>query len=157
MPDFIPASDLKELAQKLVERYPLYLEDVDIEKIAFFRDITTTKGRKLAYVEKTRPLDKQLNPNFDFKLVVIDALTNYMNPAQFNILMLHELRHIGPTTFDNNGNEKTKLITHDVQEHSEIIEVFGLHWKTDETVRDPLEKEPVEIKKPITNQDDEEE
>lgn len=145
MSDWVLAEDLKEIAIELKDKYPTTLENVEVDKIVFLRELSSDKSRAYAYTKRIEPIYKVINSAYDYLIVFFDKLIVDFTPAQLNVLVLHELMHIGGTEIDNKGNEKTKMIKHNVEDFFEIITAFGADWATNDSCRDPL-AEIIEIK-----------
>jgi hypothetical protein len=146
--ELVPAPDVKDMVIALKEKYRYNLSDVNVDRVLFWRDLAKKKppkkypgGAVIAYVQKVNDMDRLVNPNHDFHFVVNASFFDKMSPAQQHITALHESLHIGPIETDDTGIDKVSLNDHDVKEFYVIQATFGMNWKWDDVVRDPLEEE----------------
>ena len=67
--------------------------------------------------------------DYDFFITVYEPNTADLTEEQIEILILHELHHVG---LDITGLEpRPYVVPHDVEEFDTIIERYGLHWERD--------------------------
>lgn len=152
MGNYVLAEDFKEIAQALKEKYPINLEEVDTERIVFLRELDSDKSKSYAFTKKIEPLYKVINSSYDYMIVFFDKLIVDFTPGQLHTLVLHELLHIGGVEIDAKGNEKVKLIDHDVKDFFSIVTAFGADWAVNPECKDPL-MESIDIKDRINPQD----
>ena len=111
--------DLRDLAARLVEKFPGRLGNVYPTQIAFLSnsdDMPRNKGR--ACMAKTFRLSARYEFLTGYTHVVEFYPLNcgHLSDRQLTILLYHELLHIG---------EEGKLQGHDVEEFGEVIDTFG--------------------------------
>jgi len=152
--NLVPAPDIKETVIALKERYPTNLENVDVDRIIFWRDISPKKKRAYAYVKRIDDMDKMVNPNYDYHFVVNDASVKHFSPAQMNGLCFHEALHIGPPKVDSNGNVTATIVKHDLMEFFVVVAALGFDWEFNPACRDLLGDEKVELReRPVKDED----
>lgn len=126
--------ELRELAEKCIKKYPLlenlkdYYDDV---KIGFqWADKRKTECEKIIFgdCEKVKPKLKQFI-DYDFVITFYDD-ANYITKEKQEILMYHELRHVGIKE-QNNGDLLFYIVPHDVEDFSDIINDYGIGWVND--------------------------
>lgn len=142
---YVQADDLKEIAVRWKNKFPINMENVDIDRIDFIRCIGSKQKKHYAITKKLDDLTKYLNGNFDYVIIFYDHLIEEMGPGNLSVLVGHELLHIGG--FDGN---KFSLIDHDVKDHRTILVTFGVDWAVDETLEDPTLKDDVTLAEPVT-------
>lgn len=83
-----------------------------------------TKDERIVFAEchKVKPLYQAFIP-YDFLIVFYEPNAMLMNDAQQEILMYHELLHIG---MDDNGY--LKIRPHDVEDFRVILDEYGMDW-----------------------------
>jgi hypothetical protein len=146
----VPAPDIKETAMALKEGYPGILEDVNLDRILFWRDLAEKKGKvkTFAYLQKVNDMDRRVNPNHDYHLVVNGCHFDKMVPAAQNITVFHELHHVKKGPMNDDGVEEAQLRDHDVKDFWIFLATFGVDWATNPLVRDPLGEDVVFEEKP---------
>jgi hypothetical protein len=81
----------------------------------------------LGECKKVDELHKLFCP-YDFLIIIYDRNCEGLTDEQMQILIWHELEHIG---IDDNGEFFVK--PHDVEEFDNIISEHGLHWQDGDT------------------------
>jgi len=119
------APELRKLANKVIkEKIPWIRED----KISIgfcYSDQEKKKGKnRRVYAECHKvPAIYKTWLRYDFVIVFYEPNTLLMDEKQLEILMEHELRHIGITT-----NGELYIEPHDIEEFRSIIDNYGLDW-----------------------------
>ena len=116
---------LAELADSVMESH----EDVGHLKkfgcrIAYMMCSSPKKsGSKVVYAdtEKVKDKYKAIVP-YDFLITFYEPMTAELEAHQMEILMWHELKHVG---FDG---EKCKIIPHDTEDFKDIVRKYGVDW-----------------------------
>jgi len=123
------ADNYREIAEQLIKKYPKAFEHIDINKILFLRDVEKTP-KKFACVRKVSyPYDFFTEHKF-----IMTFYENNMGPltlAQTHMVVLHELLHIN---YDFN-----KLVKHDVEDFSVIVDKYNSNWTHQPDLPDVLE------------------
>lgn len=119
------AEDLQELGEQVINTMPELgiIKDFDI-KIGYVRsyEAKRDKGRTVfADCRKVRGTYTAYLP-FDFIITFYDPNVYHMSKNQRQILMLHELRHIGI------GERGLRIENHDVEDFRDILLRFGIDW-----------------------------
>lgn len=121
---------MQELGELLIQKHP-YLKDLrdnEVRIVYLASDQAKTKGTNMVYgsCEKIQPKNKWAI-DADFAVVFYTPNMDYMNETQLEILMLHELMHIG-VNVDKAGKKSWYIISHDLEDFREIIEQYGPDW-----------------------------
>lgn len=125
LPDYEVADDLKELGEKIVNIMPELhvIRDYDV-RIGYVRsyEAKKDKGRQInADCRKVNGTYTAYLP-FDFIVTFYEPNIYHMSENQRQILMLHELRHIGI------GERGLRIENHDIEDFRDILERFGIEW-----------------------------
>jgi hypothetical protein len=119
-----PSKDLKKLGNKIIKKFPEFhfINEYGI-KIGYVLSHERKNGEKITYAEcrKVNETYKAYLP-FDFVITFYECNTGYMSENQKQVLMLHELKHIGV------GPRGLKIIQHDVEDFKDILSKYGLNW-----------------------------
>lgn len=129
--------DARRLADSIIEQHHKHLKHARILYVASTG--TTTKGGKevLAKTTKLSGLPRWLTDYqeergepYDFVITFYADAWSRLTPEQQIALVDHELCHIVEGEEDLDGNPTFRLVGHDVEEFSEIIQRHGL-WMPD--------------------------
>ena len=125
---------LRRIARRLIANEP-ELADIAASgvRIAFLTsDAERKDSGKLVYGLCERVPDKyKWCVPYDFTITVFEPNVERFNKKQLEILLLHELMHIG---VEQDGfEEKYSIIPHDVEDFRAIIDRYGLDWSEDDT------------------------
>lgn len=143
---YTPAPEVKKIATELIKQHHQHLADVKIEYI--FSSKTAIKSGKEIWgtMRKITSLPAYFAAEEDdktggysepfFAMVISEQIWNDLPDAKKLALVDHELCHGGVET-DSDGNPKLKIITHDLEEFSAVVQRHGL-WRAD--VQDFVEK-----------------
>lgn len=117
------------IAANLIETEPLlsHIRAAEPDIIYLSSDNKKTSCGKaiLGECEKTSSKNKWAIPA-DFQIIIYEPNIEGMTEEQIEILIYHELLHIGIT---NNGGTPSYFINqHDVTEFKDIIDRFGTEW-----------------------------
>ncbi len=122
--DAEPSNELRYLATKIINRYSefSFIKEWGI-KIGYIISQERKRGEKIIYADcrKVQEVYKAYLP-YDFIITFYENNTGFLNENQLKILMYHELKHIGI------GPKGFKIIPHDIEDFSNILEDFGLDW-----------------------------
>jgi len=138
------ADEYKDIAQRLINKYPQNFGNFDINKILFLKE-TSKSPKKYAETRKVTP-PYTFMTSVKFIITVYEPCIVSMNDAQLHLLMLHELMHI--------DEDFEKLVKHDLEDFKVIISKYGATWDIDPNLPDILEDED-NIQNSNTDDDDE--
>lgn len=125
MTDFEVADDIRELAEKVIEKMPELHHIIEYEiKVGYvrawenkrangktvFADCTKVTGRYLAYLP------------YDFVITVYEPNACILSDNQKKILLLHELKHI------TLGEKGLTIRPHDIEDFESILKRYGVNW-----------------------------
>lgn len=117
-------------AKRIVNREPClsHIKDAGITFTVLRSDRERITKRKLVYGECEKVPDKyRWKVKYDFLITVYDPNIIDFTDEQIDILLFHELKHIGA---DLSRDEPTLyVVPHDIEEFYEIIERFGMDWQ----------------------------
>ena len=118
-----------EIGQKLIDTEPSleYIRDSEATIIYLSSDQEKKKsGRAVCGECEKVPSKYKWAVPCDFTITVFEPNVERFTEEQMEILILHELLHVG---IEKDGNEETySIIPHDVEEFEDIIKRYGLHW-----------------------------
>lgn len=121
--------DYVEIAYRLIKTKPAleYIKDSAVSVICLSSNEIKKRNRKIVYGDCVKVSDryKWCCP-YDFMITIYDVNCLLFTEEQKEILIYHELQHIG---IDNEGNEPVYYLNpHDLEEFNTIIEEYGLDW-----------------------------
>ena len=120
-----PADTVEDLAKNLIRKHHTELVNTKIAYL-FKNKTIKAKGREvIAFVSKCSGIVKALS---DYDVVMIVSYPSFQNltDAQKLAVIDHELTHL-LVDEDSTGAPKVRMIAHDVEEFSSIIERHGLY------------------------------
>lgn len=117
------------IAKRLIRTLPEFedIKDSDV-RIAYLSSYEEKeKNHKIIFAE-CHKVSKQYGwcCKYDFFIVVYEPNVEDFTEEQLEILMRHELHHVG-VEYSNEGL-KYYIVPHDIEEFWEIIREHGLHW-----------------------------
>ena len=118
-----------KLAHKLVETLPGFEDIREVQFCCVVSDVEKTKNGKLVYADCTKVNKGRYDwcCPYDFFITIYEPNILDFNDEQIEILMKHELMHIG---ISNEGIEPSfYIVPHDVEEFWGIIEKHGIDWQ----------------------------
>jgi predicted metallopeptidase len=123
--DYETADDLRELGEKIINRFPelSFIKEFGI-KIGYIRayESKTSKGRAtFADCRKVSGSYQAYLP-FDFLITFYDPNVAILTENQRKIVMYHELRHIEMTP------KGLTVRPHDIEDFESILKEHGLNW-----------------------------
>jgi predicted metallopeptidase len=136
---YYPAPEVETLSKDIITKYHEHLKDTRIEYV--FTDKVPKQGNKeiWAYVRKISSLNAYLaseavdQNNVQttpfFVMVVTEPIWKELSNAKREALIDHELLHCG-VEIDDEGTAKLKLLPHDLEEFTAIVQRHGL-WRED--------------------------
>lgn len=129
------APELRALGNKIIKNKLSWIREQKISIGYCYSDAEKkkgSKGRVYAECHKVPALYKAWL-RYDFVIVFYEPNTMLMDERQLDILMEHELRHIGLT-----DSGQLVVEPHDIEDFRAIIDDYGLDWSA---VDDDLEQE----------------
>lgn len=118
------SAELRALGKRIIrDKFP-WIRDQRIRVGFCYSDAEKKKGKRLTYAEcyKVQAIYKPWTP-YDFVIVFYETVTDLLTDQQREILMEHELMHIG---IDEAGH--LYIEQHDVEEFRPIIDKYGIDW-----------------------------
>jgi hypothetical protein len=121
------APELRALANKVIKKNKDLFSLIREQKISIgycYSDLEKKKanGRTFAECRKVPAIYKTWL-RYDFIIVFYEPNTMLMDEEQLEILMQHELMHIG---ISDDG--KLMIVPHDIEDFRRIIDDYGLDW-----------------------------
>lgn len=119
----------RTIGQRLIRTLPEFEEIRDAApRIAYLAsDKEKVKNRRIIFAECCKVEEKyEWCCPYDFFIVVYERNTDGFNDAQLEILIRHELHHIGVEYKDTGPS--FYIEPHDIEEFWEIIDECGLRW-----------------------------
>ena len=128
------------IAKRLIRTLPEFKDIADMDvKIAYLSsDKDKKKNHKIVFAECCKVDEKyRWCCQYDFFIVVYEPNVAEFTDKQLEILMRHELHHVG---IDYGGEEISYyIVPHDVEEFWEIINEHGLRWSDTNAAGDESE------------------
>ena len=146
MSKLVRANEYEEIANKLIDRYPVAFGHIVLDEVLFLKE--EEKSPKGKYAD-TRIVRAPYTYFSDYKFIITFYENNMlsMTEAQKVLLVYHELLHIDPSF--------SKLVNHDIQDFRILISKYGACWDIDPNLHNILEEEDKDMD--ISNTDDDEE
>ncbi len=118
------APELRTLANKIIkDKFP-WIREQKISIGYCYSDLEKKKGKGRVYADIRKvPGIYKTWLRYDFVIAFYEPNTMLMDGHQLEILMEHELRHIGITE-----NGELVIEPHDIEDFRAIIDKFGLDW-----------------------------
>lgn len=134
----------ENIAKKLIKSLPEleYIKNSNVKIAYLASDLEKKKDRKIVFADCTKVSERyKWCCNYDFFITVYEQNCISFNEQQFEILINHELHHVG---ICEEGNEPSYyIVPHDIEEFWDIINKHGLEWsvcqeETTQTVEQTL-------------------
>lgn len=121
------SEELRQLADKVMDKYEdvSHLKELGCNILFLACDKEkSSKASKRVYADTEKVKDKYKSVMiYDFIITFYTSLTDELDDKQMEILMWHELKHVG---FDDEGN--CKVIPHDVEDFMDVVKRYGPDW-----------------------------
>lgn len=119
----------QKIAEKVMDEHQdlQWIRKAEIRICYMASDAVKRRGQRLVAGEciKVRDIYRPLVP-YEFLIVIYEDSTAGMSEEQLEILMYHELLHIG---IDEKGEEVKYIVNpHDVEDFRAVIDQYGLDW-----------------------------
>jgi predicted metallopeptidase len=132
---FLPDEKLRNLADRIIKAYPEHFDHIELERVYFCTEVNGKPSGACAVCHKVNKLTRDLlihvGYEYDFLIAFFSEATDGKSEKWLQILMFHELLHIGPSG---------KLVDHDIEEFLEVIEMAGSRWQADKNLPDIVKK-----------------
>ena len=123
------SEEYTEIMNRVLENYPElnYIRESQATIICLTSEHEKKQNKKTVFAECEKIPEKyKWSVPCDFTITVFLPNVERFSEEQKEILMYHELLHVG---IDVDGNEeKYRIIPHDIEEFRSVIEQFGLDW-----------------------------
>lgn len=119
-------NELAEKVAKVITEDELF-EELSGCRISVLYCDKAKKSRGRTVFADTRKLNEMASfmTGYDF-VITFYADVEYLSETALEILIRHELRHVGYET--RGGNVVKKLVPHDVEDFRGIVDEYGLDW-----------------------------
>ena len=117
--------ELEALGKKVIENNPVF-DALKYCRIGYlYADKEKTSKNKTVYADTEKLSDKMkaLAP-YDFVITFYEPSCKDLPPEKMEILMYHELRHIGYDAVEGTCT----IIPHDLEDFKDIVEKYGVDW-----------------------------
>ena len=126
------SQEYTEIANKLIQSEPIleYIKNSNV-LITFLSSEHEKKGNKKVVYGECEKINEKYRwaVPCDFTITIFEPNVERFTPEQIEILILHELLHIG---IELDGNEEKYFIyPHDVEDFKAIIDKYGIGWAND--------------------------
>lgn len=120
------SNELRRLGWKVIRKHEdlHWIKESDIKIGYVVSDKAKKKDDRIIFAEchKVKAIYKAYI-DYDFIIVFYEPHTMLMDDKQLEILMYHELLHVG---MEDNGT--LKLVPHDIEDFKCILDEYGLDW-----------------------------
>lgn len=119
------SKDLAALGEKVMAKFKELkpIADNNVRIAYLYSDREKTSNGKKVYADTTKLNDKvKAVAPYDFIVTFYRPACSALDESKMETLMRHELKHIGV------DNGKFKIVPHDVEDFSDIIEEHGMSW-----------------------------
>lgn len=118
----------KEIAEKVISEHPdlAWIPDcVNIAYVSSLKEKTHNGGDVYGECKKVEEVYKVFIP-YDFIIIIYDQITFGLTDEQLEILLYHELLHVGINEKD--GKTEYKVNPHDIEDFRTILYQYGIDW-----------------------------
>lgn len=120
----------EEMAQELINTAPelAYIKNSQVRIIYLVSNQAKKSGAKIVHGECEKiPAKYRWAIPADFSITLFAPNNEHMNDRQLEILLFHELLHVGIEPADN-GEESYSIVPHDLEDFKVVIDKFGTDW-----------------------------
>lgn len=120
----------EEMAQELINTAPelAYIKNSQVRIIYLVSNQAKKSGTKIVHGECEKiPAKYRWAIPADFSITLFTPNNEHMNDRQLEILLFHELLHVGIEPADN-GEESYSIVPHDLEDFKVVIDKFGTDW-----------------------------
>jgi predicted metallopeptidase len=105
-----------------------YIKDSEVSICYLSSELKKIQNGKIIFAQCEKVADKyKWGIPCDFTITVFEPNCEDLTPDQLQILIFHELLHIG-IDFNSSGQEVFKINPHDLEDFKYIIDRFGTDW-----------------------------
>ena len=127
--EFWKATEVEEIADKLIGSSMTYLTNVPIGYLFREKAVTTQGKTRLGYCAK-QPAGTEVLHGFKYVITIAHDQWNKLEASQKEALVYHELRHIVIGEDEKTGDTKYSVNKHDVEMFFDELQKYG-PWKAD--------------------------
>ena len=120
----------EKMAQELINTAPelAYIKNSQVRIIYLVSNQAKKSGPKIVHGECEKiPAKYRWAIPADFSITLFAPNNEHMNDRQLEILLFHELLHVGIEPADN-GEESYSIVPHDLEDFKVVIDKFGTDW-----------------------------
>ncbi|MFW6007754.1 MAG: putative metallopeptidase [archaeon] len=123
--------EFKNIAEKLIEKFPIAFGHIDIDKVLFLKETEKTP-KKYADV---RSIKEPYTFMTEYKFIIrfYEQVMAGMTDAQKTMTVYHELLHIDP--------DFTKIKKHNIEDFRELVSKYGVNWDIDPNLPNILDND----------------
>jgi predicted metallopeptidase len=115
------APECRDIADKLIEKYPVGLGHIELDKILFVKETEKTPKKRAEIRKVIAPYT--IITEYKFIITYYEAVNIGLTDAQKIMVIYHELLHIDV--------DFAKLRRHNVQDFRELVSKYGVNWDID--------------------------
>lgn len=110
------------------EKELAYIKNSQVKIIYLVSNQAKKSSQKIVHGECEKvPAKYKWAINADFTITLFAPNNAHMSAKQLEILIFHELLHIGIEEAED-GGENYSIVPHDLEDFKKIIEKFGTNW-----------------------------
>ena len=120
----------ENIANKLIDTTPelAYIKNSQVKVVYLVSTQAKKTGNKVVHGECEKiPAKYRWAIPADFSITLFAPNNEHMSESQLEILLFHELLHIGIEAADD-GTENYSCIPHDLEDFKTIIDKYGTEW-----------------------------
>lgn len=127
------APKYKKIGDRLINTLPEfeYIKDAGVRIAYLSSDEEKKQNRKIILADCTKVSPRySWCCKYDFFITVYEMNCLLLSPKQMEILIQHELHHVG---IDNESNDNAfYIVPHDIEEFWDVINQHGLDWQRED-------------------------
>lgn len=132
--EYIDSADFKEFAAKILSKFPDKYGNIPLEKIRFYALVNKEKSNAKSKTYNIMSVPEPLANEIDVDIVVYVYLTNWASLEDKNKALV-VLSALSSLEFDG---DRIRMRGYDVNDHREIVELFGVDYENSPDVPDIL-------------------
>lgn len=132
--EYIEMPDFKELAFKLAAKFPDKYGNIPLEKIKFYAVVNKEKNNAKSKIYNIMSVPEPLANDINLDIVMFVYLSNWSSLEDKNRALV-VLSALSSLEFDG---DRIRMKGYDVNDHREIVELFGLDYENSPDVPDIL-------------------
>ena len=122
----------ENIANKLIDTTPelAYIKNSQVKIVYLVSNQAKKTGARMIHGECEKiPAKYRWAIPADFSITLFAPNNEHMSETQLEILLFHELLHIGIEAADD-GTENYSVIPHDLEDFKTIIDKYGTEWSS---------------------------